>query len=1019
MQLLHSQPDNADEQLRQWFADPLTEWALYSASPNLHQVWRLWQQDGKQRPTLAACLALWRYAIRMSSRSTPFGVMAGVSKLSISEQTEGKIDADKIAVNVRPDSGWLVALAEQLTKHPDVRWQLYYQVNNSLYSLGSQLRYSDYTVEQGHRAFFINAIEPDETILGVLQYVRSKVGGVVGQDLRSWIEQLGEEPANARQLVDELIEAHILVSELEPGVTGKDAFENLIQQLPSSPNTDGIGRALAALQKRLLQPFESVEKEQQLDRDLQRVVGGVNTRQLDLYRPVEKLKLGQKVVRQIGQELAELSALRLNRQAPALSTFAQRFYTRYGMQPQPLLVALDHESGIGYAANTDSRTGHLALLRTLTDHENLTTAAQSDRLDNLRLNKLTQFLRTGESVQEITEQELTEAAKSTSSTPMAHSWAVLGDLYSTSGEAADQGDYQFLVKNVTGSSGASLMARFGSGDEEIAKAIQQVTDWEANQYSDAVLAEIVHLPAGRIGNVVHRPALRAYEIPYVTPASVDEEHTLLLEDLWVRVSTGATVELWSKKHNRRVIPRNTTAHNYHHSDEVYRFLSDLSHQEESFTQNWSWGLLSDQPRLPRVVYKHLIVARAQWKLTMSAQWTSAQVMVDELRQHLVVPQLVTLVERDNELLLDLDVVICRQLLFDEIRKKKSVRLVEWLAHPDQCWVQRGGQPYTAELLIPFRNSWPAPGPPPYSSPFVDYGSLAVQRTYLPGSSEWLYVKVYVGEQTANDVLTQVVAPLVNQAIRQGWVDHWFFIRYYDPQPHLRLRFHCPDNNYEYVLNELSDELKGWVDNGRVQTVRIETYERELERYGHLTITHCERLFWLDSVDVVQRLFAEQDAEEDRQWLMACRRADTLIEAFALSLSEKHQLMTVLQAKFLHENKTTPELRSQLNEQFRLWSARLAEQGIEWVESSTEINDQIRSIVESLVGTLRQQRVESPSLTDLLTSLLHMQCNRFFISEQRLCETVVYHFLLRQYKSALAKQQDRQNTNSQQATVLMG
>ena len=60
------------------------------------------------------------------------------------------------------------------------------------------------------------------------------------------------------------------------------------------------------------------------------------------------------------------------------------------------------------------------------------------------------------------------------------------------------------------------------------------------------------------------------------------------------------------------------------------------------------------------------------------------------------------------------------------------------------------------------------------------------RSFGP-ASEWLYVKLYTGPATADGVLRDVLAPVVAEAgLPPG---SWFFIRYGDPDWHVRLRFH--------------------------------------------------------------------------------------------------------------------------------------------------------------------------------------------------------------------------------------
>lgn len=994
--LLTQLPKTDDETvatLRSWLSRPVVEQALQIASPTLHQVWLRWKESPAQLPTEAAQLALWRYVLRMGSRATPFGLFAGVSLASVGAQTIGAVERDAFETRVRPDSAWLSALAEQLGSQPEIRSALRYQVNNSLYRLGNQLRYSDYTLQAGQRAFFLNSVVRDEALDAVIDYVQSKPEGVPGHRIVDFlVETVGEDPVATQALVDELIECHILISELEPTVTQDNAFGQLLNRLATLPTAGTWLSVLTSIRNQLGEAAAAKQIELDTAQQMRAVVGEGYTDgdvcQVDMVRPSESVTLKSAVVEQIGWELLELAPLRSDPETSALRTFARRFYDRYGQQAQPLLRALDHEAGIGYGS-TLPRTGELTMLQALS-RESKPGLPSADRLDQLRLAKLTEFLKTGETIQPITETDLKAVAGTVTGRPLARSWAVLGELYGTDAGTIDAGQYRFLVKSVTGPTAASLMARFGSQYDELASQLRQLTDWEQQQHPEALLAEIAHLPAGRVGNVLQRPVLRTYEIPYVTPAGVDSAHTLLLNDLWVRTEDGVNVELWSQQHNRRILPRNTTAHNYHGSDDVYRFLTDLSHQDEAFSLRWSWGFLAEQPRFPRLMFKHLIVARAQWNLINQPHWLSADCMAEDLQGRLSVPRLILLVEGDHELLLDLSSPPCRQILFAELNKRTTVRLVEWLGGPEQCWLSRAGKRFTSELILPF-GIRQAP-PLSHTSPF-QFDTQQVQRTFGPGS-EWLYVKVYVGELTANEVLTQVVEPLVSNAQEQQWIDQWFFIRYYDPEPHLRLRFHCSGQTYSFILNELNRRLAPWISDERVRSVQVDTYERELERYGHAAISLVEQLFWQDSVWIL--LWIEQSAEfdEDLHWWVACQRADQLLEAFGLTQTEKQDLMGQLQANFLKENEERKSLRKELNQQYREWLKRLEHQSLPSLPSV-----ECASIIAQIRYVRERSQDGQPVLPALLRSLLHMQCNRFFTSSQRMSEGVVYHFLLRRYMTS--------------------
>ncbi|MBO0931884.1 lantibiotic dehydratase [Fibrella aquatilis] len=993
--------------LFQQLTSPVVEKALYVASPALYRIWQDWRDGVIAIPPLTARLALWRYIIRMSSRSTPFGLFAGVSTVKLTEHTCGDGSTNEVDEATRPDMGWLTTLINIIEQQPTIRYQLRYRPNNSLYQLGNQYRYSDYTILNGQRSFFINSVEQDTLLDTVLAYAQKESEGATGEQLIKLIkQQFRQSTEEATEYVDELINAHLLISELEPGVTGELPMDRLLTQLRPVPTAAAIARQLKGLHAIINKSSLPVAEREQTAERMRRMLGDAcppgDVLQTDMVRSSDAITVSERVVSQIGQQLTQLMPLRFTGQPTDLRTFAERYYARFGGQAQPLLVALDHESGIGYGPRSaQGGAGQSSLLQQLMAQVRRPTSATGDRLDPLRLKLLTNFLQTDQP-QIITDGDLAAAAVTAPATSLSRSWSALGELYGTDAEAIDKGDYQFLLKSASGPSGVSLMARFCGSSNSLTSEVQRVVDWEAGQQPNRLLAELVHLPAGRIGNVVARPTLRAFEIPYLTPSSVDDAHTLPLSDLWVRVPDGKTVELWSKKHDRQVLPRNTTAHNYHGSDDIYRFLSDLNHQDESLSLRWSWGTLADQPALPRVTHKRIILARAQWTINKQ-KWPSAASMMAALTQATSLPRYVALVEADNELLLDLDITICQQLLYAELAKREQVRIVEWLATPSSCWLTCDGQRYTSELVIPFTSS--APPLPTRQSPFRLMADLAVQRTFLPGS-EWLYVKVYAGEQTADELLSHVVKPFVHHAVAQRLVTCWFFIRYHDPKPHLRLRLRCPPKDNAALLNWLMTELNPWVDASRVQRVQVDTYERELERYGARTIDLCEQLFWQDSEWNLNWVAIRDEFDEDQQWWVACQRGNQLLDAFGLSLDEKDKLMTSLQERFLTENGANVSLRKQLNEQYRAWFGRLSSLEISSVDTLAELSADTYRLIAQLREIMARHPSEGPSQADRIIALLHMLFNRFFTNGQRFSEGVVYHFLARRYAAETARKQPK-------------
>jgi anthranilate/para-aminobenzoate synthase component II len=95
------------------------------------------------------------------------------------------------------------------------------------------------------------------------------------------------------------------------------------------------------------------------------------------------------------------------------------------------------------------------------------------------------------------------------------SLAVMASLSASSAEAFARGDFRLWLDGLYGSSVAAIVGRFCHGHPGLLEKLRALVRREEASSPDAVYAEIIHLPAGRAGNVVLRPILREREIPYL------------------------------------------------------------------------------------------------------------------------------------------------------------------------------------------------------------------------------------------------------------------------------------------------------------------------------------------------------------------------------------------------------------------------------------------------------------------------------------------------------------------------
>lgn len=288
----------------------------------------------------------------------------------------------------------------------------------------------------------------------------------------------------------------------------------------------------------------------------------------------------------------------------------------------------------------------------------------------------------------------------------------------------------------------------------------------------------------------------------------------------------------------------------------------------------------------------------------------------------------------------------------------------------------------------------------------------IQRYFIPGG-EWLYVKLYTGPKTAERLLADHIYPLTEEWIRSGRISRYFYLRYGDPEFHLRLRFRIAGGiaSYAAVWSRLHDVLSACMASGLVSNVCFDTYQREIERYGAATMELSETLFCIDSRYILHILsLLPQDAETDPEtlrWELSLQLVDDLLDAFLYDIREKAALMSQLAESFRREfDMTQRAFTRQINEKYRNLRPQI-NSSLDPLHSALSryapLLHQRRSEIAGMQPAFREALAKqaAPDLDTLLQSYIHMTMNRIFRSHNRKCELVIYDFMQRYYKSRLA------------------
>ena len=278
----------------------------------------------------------------------------------------------------------------------------------------------------------------------------------------------------------------------------------------------------------------------------------------------------------------------------------------------------------------------------------------------------------------------------------------------------------------------------------------------------------------------------------------------------------------------------------------------------------------------------------------------------------------------------------------------------------------------------------------------------VQREFELGSA-WLYYKLYCGQLVADRVLLEAIRPLADELKQRGLIDYWFFIRYSDPDNHLRVRWHLPrPERVGDVIQLMQHHLQLFRATNALWRVQTDTYRRELERYGACSMELSEALFHYHSEALLEFMAqAQTDEEPQEPWLWGLAATDELLTAFCYALPRKLALLQKMRNGFAREFGLDKVLKRQLDTKYR--QARSAITRALEAAGLVALPTALTGITQQLLALEQAGQLEVP-LDALLSSYIHMLLNRLIPAEVRLHELVLYDFLFRYYQSQKARQQ---------------
>ncbi len=945
--------------LREIWANADLAEALEHASPVLAaQVRTVCTADEPStRDVRRAALSVARYLLRSQHRATPFGLFAGVTVAEFGPQAGARWGAEHVAIG-HAGAEWLAAVIERLESCPDLLERLPVVVNNTVTSRGDRLIVPFQSDAQDDRTRAVEAslalIEP---VRAVLAATRAPVRvGVLADKLQAEFPEAG--PEKVRRLLVELIQRHVLITSLRTPSTETDALGYLLDQLDaidtdSLPPVAEMLRELRAIRTGLNE-CTSRGRQDSVAARMRALVPGLRRHPVALdLRLDAQLVLPDAVAREI-----ERAALILTRVCArpygtaAWGAYHQRFYERYGIGTMVPLQEVVADSGTGYPDGYPGTPPGARRPRVSARDDALVRLAQAAALDGRDEVVLTD--------------ELIDALDVGPDEPRVPPHLEVGvRVHAASVGELQRGRFRLEVVSVSRGAGVST-GRFLS--------VLAPADREA------LAAELADLPTTDINTV---PAQLSF--PPLLPESAHvtraprvlltvislQEHRAPADDVLTPADLavgcdGRRMYVAAPERGQRIEAVGMHALNLRtHTPPLVRFLTELSRAQCAQVTVFDWGAAAAMPFLPRLRCGRTVLSPARWRLEATEQpgrarpWAEWDSALTDWRARRRLPRRVYLVEDDRRLFLDLDEAGHRTLLRQHLDRAGLAVLVEAAEPGALGWCDGRAHEVVVPLKAIRSPTWPALPAPTRAR------ALSPAQMQTPAASSVLLATLY-GDDRRQDTLLSCHLP--NLLERLGGPP-WWFIRFRDPEQHLRLRIALPTPE---AFAETARTVSAWADElrgaGLLADLRYPTSYREMGRWGSGPAWDAaEEVFRADSRAILAQLSQPQRPHER-----------TLVAAHTVSIASAFLGSTQAGMRWLIDHipptAPLPVPRPQFTD-----AVRLADPGDDWAAlrgapGGTAIVSAWADRDAALAAYRRQlpgPHTQGIALDDVLTSLLHV------------------------------------------------
>lgn len=783
-------------------------------------------KNGKEKKSKKNLTSLLRTTLRASFRATPYG-LSSCCTLGIINKNDNLVISqnDKIIANIELSGEVILNIINHLNTKNVISKAAYMKTNPTIYTIGNRVRYiaiGDFS--NGSYKYCERTISDVDK--GICDLLKDKKRVY---EIHKYLEA-NFPHENRHNYIKDALSSGFIVPELALPIHRRDGVGFIINYLKlNHPDLKLEIQALNSLLQTLLAAkmasFSDVTSIQNKVISFMEDIGvNINDKTktfilVDAIRNMSACSLSSITIERLLSNVNNLIK-KTTRLHPLHENLARKILERFGEEAIPFGFLVDPKYGISFEPASIKKTP-------------LTDSNDGNINDNYE-KKLTFFLMNA-IVSGCAPINLADFKRTINTETIFPKGAVLAQARHKDGSLG------FSILSVSGPEGLELFARMGLVDSSTEQCMKVFLEKSKIDHTEKV--DVAHIPSAKGWHAAMRPKFWQKNILF--PGVYVDGPFLSCENIFVRVENG--IIILQEKSGKRLLPRISCSHDMLNADNLplYRALACIG---APYTVGFDWpSFFSCANQLPRVILDDIWLAPAQWKLTdqernqILSSKSISKTLCDIFHNRGISGEIE--VGKDDKFLPILDYKEENISVILPILKSRDAIIRERFVTTESSIFQHGNK-NIGEIVVPFSHTIEMS-----EKMFrdINLNNYSFQATH-PHLSHWISFKIYCHQSDMDMIILNGLATLSEEIKNNNYADSWFFLRFSDPDFHLRFRIKVTDiknrPDVTVILGEFLDKLsiKCFVNRWE-----IDTYHPEQMRYGGETTTPiCEKIFTADS-----------------------------------------------------------------------------------------------------------------------------------------------------------------------------